>query len=71
MTNAQPPSEWMRPCEAAFAMDVCDRTVRRLIAAGKLRAKNIGAGKVPRYAVSREDVETFGKPVVPPAMNPN
>jgi excisionase family DNA binding protein len=61
----------MRPCEAAYTLGVSDRTVRRLIRAGKLRAKNIGAGKVPRYAVSREDVETFGTPVAPSTANAN
>jgi excisionase family DNA binding protein len=59
----------MRPCEVACRLDVSDKTVRRMILAGKLRAKNIGAGRVPRYAVNRADVETFGTPVAPSTAN--
>jgi excisionase family DNA binding protein len=72
MTNAaasppsgeQPPplAEWPTPCAAALVLGISDRTVRRMIAKGKLAARDIGAGRVPRYVVNPNALAALANP---------
>lgn len=38
-------------------LPVCDRTIRRMIAAGRIKAENIGAGDQPRWIITAAEVK--------------
>lgn len=42
-------------------LPVCDRTLRRMIASGRIKAENIGAGGQPRWIVTAAEVKRLKK----------
>ena len=47
------------PKQAAKLLNVSEDHIRALIGDGSLMASNVGRGKVPRWRISRDEIESF------------